>query len=47
MCIRDRGELEIPDEFQPVRIDIEASSEEPVKKTVKKSVLWSELVTNL
>ena len=41
------GELEIPDEFQPVRIDIEASSEEPVKKTVKKSVLWSELVTNL
>lgn len=38
------GELEIPDGFQPVRIDIEASSNEPVKKIVKESVLWADLL---
>lgn len=38
------GKLEIPDGFQPVRIDIEASSKEPVKKIVKESVLWADLL---
>lgn len=38
------GELEIPDGFEPIRIDIEASSEEPVKKIVKESVLWADLL---
>ena len=38
------GELEIPDGFQPARIEIEASSNEPVKKIVKESVLWADLL---